>query len=43
LGGIGGGHAVAAGAKIPLESYAKFIEEITRKVRDEKNRDRSNV
>jgi RecJ-like exonuclease len=43
LGGIGGGHAAAAGAKIPSESYAKFIGEITKKVRDEKNRDRSNV
>jgi RecJ-like exonuclease len=35
IGGTGGGHAAAAGAKIPLEQYEKFIAEIAKKVGDE--------
>jgi RecJ-like exonuclease len=35
MGGTGGGHAAAAGAKIPFEQYEKFIAEISKKVGDE--------
>ena len=35
IGGTGGGHAAAAGAKIPLEQYEKFIAEMSKKVGDE--------
>ncbi|MGQ9781728.1 MAG: DHH family phosphoesterase [Nitrososphaeria archaeon] len=41
LGGDGGGHAAAAGAKLPVEVYEKFIAEIIRKVDDEENKTKS--
>jgi RecJ-like exonuclease len=42
LGGEGGGHAAAAGAKIPVEAYEKFIGEIIEKIDDEENKAKSN-
>jgi len=41
LDGSGGGHVAAAGAKIPLESYEKFIAEMIKKVDDEESQNKS--